>query len=124
MPDVLEPASAWLAAKVMAWRSRTVSYWRGDDAASILAVQGRSDWPVVEASGAQIMLQTRDYLVRADDLETMLGAGARPEAGDRVVEASGEAFEVRAPGGQRPWRWSDEYNKLLRIHTTRVEAGA
>jgi len=122
MPDVLETASAWLASKVMAFRGRTVTYWRGDEAAAITAVVGRSDWPVIQESGAQIMLQTRDYIVQAADLEAARGAGARPEAGDRIVEASGEAFEVRGPGGQRPWRWSDDYETLIRVHTTRVEA--
>jgi hypothetical protein len=29
-------------------------------------------------------------------------------------------YEVNAPGGQPPWRYSDPYRKALRIHTKHI----
>jgi len=61
-------------------------------------------------------------IVRTADLD--LGAGPiLPRAGDQVRETVGLSvfvYEVNAPGGQPPWRYSDPYRRVLRIHTKHI----
>jgi mono/diheme cytochrome c family protein len=66
--------------------------------------------------------ESRDYLVSAEDL-VLGGVVERPKAGDRIRETEGEQlliYEVMAPGGEPPWRWSDRHRRTLRIHTKYV----
>jgi hypothetical protein len=44
-------------------------------------------------------------------------------SGERHGEADGDqvfVYEVLAPGGEPPWRYSDPYRRTLRIHTKHV----
>jgi hypothetical protein len=46
-----------------------------------------------------------------------------PERGDVIRETQATrtfVYEVMAPGKEPPWRWSDVYRKLLRIHTKQI----
>ena len=67
-------------------------------------------------------VESRDFLVRTGDLD--LGAGPiLPRAGDQVRETVGLSvfvYEVNAPGGQPPFRYSDPYRRVLRIHTKHI----
>ena len=67
-------------------------------------------------------VESRDFLVRTADLD--LGAGPiLPRAGDQVRETVGLSvfvYEVNAPGGQPPFRYSDPYRRVLRIHTKHI----
>jgi hypothetical protein len=69
--------------------------------------------------GVRIEWTDRDYLIQAADL--VLGAEQIvPERGDRVLDTTGAVtliYEVMAFGGEPPWRFSDPFGKLLRIHT-------
>ena len=63
--------------------------------------------------------------MRTADLD--LGAGPiLPRAGDQVRETVGGVgesvfvYEVNAPGGQPPFRYSDPYRRVLRIHTKHI----
>ena len=47
----------------------------------------------------------------------------RVVAGDQVRETAGTnvfVYEVNAPGGQPPFRYSDPYRRVLRIHTKHI----
>ena len=63
--------------------------------------------------------ESRDFLVLAADL-VLAGKAELPRAGDRIRETDGGQiflYEVMAPGGEPPWRYSDPYRRALRIHT-------
>jgi hypothetical protein len=64
----------------------------------------------------------RDFLIHAADL-VLAGNPTLPERGDIIRETQGGkvfVYEVMAPGGEPPWRWSDVYRKVLRIHAKQV----
>jgi predicted MarR family transcription regulator len=51
------------------------------------------------------------------------GSPTLPERGDLIRETQGAKtfiYEVMAPGKEPPWRWSDVFRKVLRIHTKQV----
>jgi hypothetical protein len=56
----------------------------------------------------------RDFLIRAD-LLVIAGNRITPERGDTVVD-DGKVYEVMAPAGEPPWRVSDPFGHMLRIH--------
>ena len=119
MTDLLETSSAWLDGQRKQFLSRTVTYARGEASAEVLATVGRTIFDVTDSSGLLQQWQSRDFLIAAEDLA---GFGL-PEGGDRITEAQGEqtfVYEVMAPSGETPWRWSDPYRKTLRIHTKQV----
>jgi hypothetical protein len=72
--------------------------------------------------GVRMEWTDRDFPIKAADL--VLGsAPTLPERGDVIRETQGTKtfiYEVMAPGKEPPWRWSDTYRKLLRIHTKQV----
>ena len=73
--------------------------------------------------GVRMEWTDRDFLISAADL-MLAGTAVLPERGDRISETQGTktlVYEVMAPGGEPPWRWSDPHRKVLRIHTKQVE---
>jgi hypothetical protein len=64
----------------------------------------------------------RDFLIHAADL-ILAGEPTLPERGDLIRETQGGrtfVYEVMAPGKEPPWRWSDVFRKVLRIHTKQI----
>lgn len=119
MPDLLEQGAAWLEEQRHTHMTRTVVYERGADSAELSATIGRSEFEQADEHGVIHRTESRDFLVRAADL-VLAGAAALPKAGDRIREADGErtfVYEVMAPGGEPPFRYSDPYRRTLRIHT-------
>ena len=122
MADLLERGSAWLDVQRHAHMTRTVTYQRGADSVELAATIGTTTFEQVDEYGVVHKLESRDFLVRTQDL-VLAGVAALPQAGDRVREADGEAtlvYEVMAPGVEPPWRYSDPYRRTLRIHTKHV----
>jgi len=122
MPDVLEKGLAWLDDQRHAHMTRMVVYQRGGDAVEIGATIGRTEFEQVDEHGVVQRLQSRDFLVRSADL-VLAGAPTLPKAGDRIREAASDQifiYEVMAPGGEPPYRYSDPHRKTLRIHTKHV----
>lgn len=119
MADLLEQASLWLDDQRRRFMSRTVSYARGEASAEVLATVGRTTFDVADDYGVVQHWESRDYLVLAEDLADF----GLPERGDQIIEVVGGqtlVYEVMAPGGETPWRWSDPYHRTLRIHTKQV----
>ena len=119
MGDLLDRGSAFLDDQRHKHMSRTVVYQRGAEAKEVLATIGRTEFEQADDAGLIHRVESRDFLVRAADLD--LGAGPiLPRAGDQVRETVGAqvfVYEVNAPGGQPPFRYSDPYRRALRIHT-------
>jgi hypothetical protein len=123
--DLLDRGAALLDAQRHQHLSRPVLYRRGTDEKEVRATIGRTEFEQVDDVGGAGLIhrvESRDFLVRASELD--LGAGPiLPRAGDQVRETAGTAvlvYEVNAPGGQPPWRYSDPYRRALRIHTKHI----
>ena len=125
MGDMLDRGAAFLDAQRHQHLTRTVVYRRGTDEKAVQATIGRTEFEQADDSGLIHRVESRDFLVRTADLD--LGAGLiLPRAGDQVRETVGSVgasvfvYEVNAPGGQPPFRYSDPYRRALRIHTKHI----
>ena len=122
MGDLFDRGSAFLDEQRHKHMSRTVVYQRGAEAKEVLATIGRTEFEQADDAGLIHRVESRDFLVRAADLD--LGAGPiLPRAGDQVRETVGAqvfVYEVNAPGGQPPFRYSDPYRRALRIYTKHI----
>jgi len=102
--------------------SRAVVYRRGVEEKEVQATIGRTEFEQADDAGLIHRTESRDFLIRTADLD--LGAGPTlPRAGDQVRETVGTqvfVYEVNAPGGQPPFRYSDPYRRVLRIHTKHI----
>ena len=122
MTDLLERGVAWLDDQRKRHLARTITYLRGADQVEVDATIGRTAFEQADEYGVIHRTESRDYLVSAADL-VLDGVVERPKAGDRVRETADEQlliYEVLAPGGEPPWRWSDRHRRTLRIHTKYV----
>lgn len=122
MGDLLDRGLAFLDDQRHKHMSRTVVYQRGAEAKEVLATVGRTEFEQADDAGLIHRVESRDFLVRAADLD--LGAGPiLPRAGDQVRETVGAqvfVYEVNAPGGQPPFRYSDPCRRVLRVHTKHI----
>jgi hypothetical protein len=122
MADMLEQGAAFLDDERHKHMSRPVVYQRGAESKEVLATIGRTEFEQADEAGLIHRVESRDFLIRTADLD--LGSGLTlPRAGDRVRETAGTqvfVYEVNAPGGQPPFRCSDPYRKVLRIHTKHI----
>ena len=89
-----------------------ITAWIGETRASRLQ----------EDPGIATIWGDRDYFIAVED---MLAAGLNtPQQGDRITEViAGVAvkFELMPPDdGQPPWRFSDQFRTVFRMHTKRV----
>jgi len=119
MPDLLEHGAAWLEDQRTRHMSRMVTYLRGNDSVNVAATIGRTEFEQADEYGVVHRTESRDFLVLAVDL-VLAGKAELPRAGDRIREADGDQiflYEVMAPGGEPPWRYSDPCRRTLRIHT-------
>lgn len=120
MADMLQSGQEWLADQLKQHASRPVVYGRGIEQVSVQATIGRTMLKLDDGyGGVRIEWTDRDFLIQTADL--ILGAAlVTPERGDWIRETVGantSVYEVMAYGGEPPWRFSDPFGKLLRIHT-------
>ena len=122
MADILDQGAAFLDGQRHKHMSRAVVYQRGAESRDVQATIGRTEFEQADDAGLIHRTESRDFLIRAADLD--LGSGpVLPRAGDRVretVEGTVFLYEVNAPGGQPPWRYSDPYRRVLRVHTKHI----
>jgi hypothetical protein len=72
--------------------------------------------------GVRMEWTDRDFLIHAADL-ILGGEPTLPARGDLIRETDSGVtyvYEVMAPGNEPPWRWSDVYRQVLRIHTKQI----
>lgn len=122
MGDLLDRGSAFLDDQRHKHMSRTVVYQRGAEAKEVQATIGKTEFEQADDAGLIHRVESRDFLVRTADMD--LGSGLTlPRAGDQVRETVGAqvfVYEVNAPGGQPPFRYSDPFRRVLRIHTKHI----
>ncbi len=122
MTNLLDQGAAWLADQLKTYASTEVVYQRGANQVAVQATIGKTEFEVDDGAGIIQRVQSRDYLIQAADLQ-LAGLVTLPRAGDRIRESVGEktfVYEVLAPGNEPPYRYSDPFRKLLRIHTKHV----
>lgn len=122
MADLLEQGAAFLDDRRHEHLTRTVTYKRGVDNVDLAATVGRTVFEQADESGFIRKVESRDFIVRRTEL-ILGGVETLPKAGDRVRDPDGsqtQVYEVMAPGGEPPFRFSDPYRKVLRIHTKHV----
>ena len=116
MADRLEVASDWLNTRQRSHASRTVTYRRGEQSAEdIPATLGATKYEADTGMGVVLKVQQRDYLIAMADL----GELGLPEVGD-FIDDEGASWEVRPLENQPHYRFSDPYEKMLRIHVVQV----
>lgn len=113
--DLLRDGLGWLDRQRERFLARTVRYRRGALEAVLLATIGRTVFRLDIGMGVTERIEARDYLIST----TSYPFGV-PLRGDRISEdddGKRHTYEVLAPGGEPPWRWSDPHRRCLRIHT-------
>lgn len=122
MGDLLDRGSAFIDTQRHQHLTRPVTYRRGSDEKQVQATVGKTEFEQADEAGLIHRVESRDFLIRAADLN--LGSGPiQPRAGDQVREQAGShvlVYEVNAPGGRPPWRFSDPYRRVMRVHTKLV----
>jgi len=121
--NLLDHGLTWLAESLKKHAARPVVYRRGRDEVTVQAIIGRTLLKLDDGyGGVRIVWTDRDFLIAAEDL-VLAGRRILPQRGDEIRETSNGrtvVYEVLAPGREPEWRWSDPYQKILRIHTKRI----
>jgi len=123
MANLLQTGSDWLADQLKAHATVEVVYGQGAEQVAVKATIGRTLFELGDQYGIVQKVESRDYLIQATDL-ILSGGAVLPQRGDRIRETQGGktfVYEVMAPGKEPPWRYSDPYRKLLRIHAKHVD---
>jgi hypothetical protein len=124
--DLLEQGAAWLATQRQRHTARPVTYVRDAATVELLATPGRTTFEQVSEFGVVTRIEAHDWLIAAADL-VLDGQCVLPQAGDRIRESANgqvQVYEVLAPGGEPPYRYSEVSRHTLRIHTKRVDTEA
>ena len=112
---LLEAGAAWLADQLQESLSVPVEYiCRGGEGVPVKATIGRTLFRAEDQYGITTRVESRDFLILADDLPVT------PARGD-VIIFDGCRYEVLAPNGEPVWRWSGTENLVRRIHTKNTE---
>lgn len=119
MADMLASGTAWLTDQLKASAGMTVAYVRGGNTATMTATIGRSVFEAANASGVIEQWESRDYIVKTDELPY-----GEPRRGDRIYEQFGtvsNVYEVVTPRGVPLFGYGDAFQTCVRIHTKRVD---
>lgn len=119
MADLFATGAAWLADQLKEHGSQLVTYVRTPHVIEVSAIVGRKDVLVETSAGALERHEQWDFLISAEDL-VIAGNPTLPERGDQVKlprASHVDVFEVMPLAGEDHWRWSDGYERLMRIHT-------
>src|SRR4051812_27377812 len=109
--DMLSEGSAWLQRQQRCFAAQRVRYSRnGMFPVTVPATIGRSEFDVVDEHSVMVRVQTRDYLIAADDFRISgdaLNSISEPMPGDRILEwgvaddgRSCAVYVVMEPPGQ------------------------
>jgi hypothetical protein len=121
--DLLAQGLAWLTKQLQAHAATTVVYRRGGESLSVCATLGRTLLKLDDGlGGTRLEWTDKDFLIPGEAL-ILGGSVALPRRGDLIRQTIGTTtwvYEVLAPGDEPPWRWSDPYQRMLRVHTKHV----
>lgn len=123
MADLIRSGASWLTDQLKAAAGTTVTYIRatGPTGATLThtltATVGRSAFEAQTQSGVVERWESRDYIIKTDDL------GFEPERGDsirEVIDGVTGVYQVSTPRGVPSFHPADAFDTARRIHTTRV----
>lgn len=124
MTHLLLWGQQWLNEQLEKHVSREIVYQRGLESVTVRATIGRTLLKLDDGYGGVLMQWTdRDFLIPASTL-VISGQKILPQRGDLIIETQDAvqfSYEVLAPGREPPWKWSDLYRTLLRIHTKQIQ---
>ncbi len=118
MADAIRTGAAWLADQLKASAGAAVEYKRGNSAATVVAVVGKSVFESQDQSGVSETWESRDYIFKTTDFPH-----GEPARGDRITETLGgiaNVFEVVAPRGVPLFHHGDPFHTTIRVHTKRI----
>lgn len=126
MQDQIAKANRWLAGIQRAHQSVEVRYVTATSSVLMPATITVSQWDIPDAAGNLIRVESRDYLISADDL-AIEGVRVEPAAGDQIIETLADGsdltFEVSQPDASIPiWQWAEPHRNRYQIHTKQVHA--
>lgn len=121
MADLFSGATTLLSDSLKANAGKTATYSRGGMSASLTVTM---QTPVFEddTDFGRITSEIKDFIIQADDL-IIGGLTVQPERGDTItvsINSEDRVYEVVGLQGEPPWRYSDPYNVMIRVHATRV----
>lgn len=120
---MLRKGAEWLNRKLKQHAGETLVYSRGAHSTTITAVAGKTLLQLNDdLGGVRVEWTDRDFLITASDL-VLNGSVTLPQRGDQIREVIGsqtKVYEVTAPGAEPIWRWSDEGQQVLRVHTKEI----
>jgi hypothetical protein len=90
-----------------------VTYTQGSTSLSIYAIPGFTEIDEQSEDGAIRTDKVQDFIFQASDLTVT------PSRGDSVTWGS-RVFEVVQPTGDRCYSYSDQYQRMIRVHTKEV----
>jgi hypothetical protein len=124
--NMLNEGREWLTEQLTANASVVVEYVRGESAIELLlATVGRSIFDEEDARGNLITVETRDYLVKTDNL-IIDAIQSFPMEGDLIIETQADrayTYRVLPVGAEPCYRFVDAGRFMLRIHTKLVSEG-
>jgi len=120
MSDMLQQGTELLAQRLKAYASHAVEYRRGLLTCPLLATPRKRLLKVADGFGNVQMVWT-DVTFQFPAADLILGGDpATPLKGDIVADSSSGTevlYEVLAPSGEPPWRYSDPYQVMIQVHT-------
>lgn len=123
MANKLRTGMDWLNRKLKQHAGETLVYSRGVYSVTITAPVGKTMLSITDGlGGTRIEWTDADLLITATDL-ILNGTQTEPARGDRIthtVDGVSTIYEVRAPQGEPPWRWSDSFGLVMRVHAKKV----
>lgn len=129
MTDILRQGIEWAGGMLLTHAASPITYSRGAQQVAISASIGKTPAVVSGDIGAEVIMGSRDYIVRAADL-VLDSVTVEPEENDRITDGT-ETYEVHSPGhlgtgaidDREPcYRGMGSSSLFLRIHTKRVSA--
>lgn len=122
MSTLLERGLAMAARAMPAAAGGRILYQGDGDQVELAATFGRSAFQVDDGTeSVRIDYSDRDFLVAAADL-VLNGGLAEPKRGQKITDlATGDTYEVAAPGRERPWRYCDPFETMIRIHAKKSQ---
>ena len=111
---LLEQGAKWLEDRRMSGLTVPATYVRrGGLRIDVDATVGRTLFRAEDQYGITVRIESRDFLVSAEQLPD------EPERGDTII-LWGKRYEVLAPNNEPVWRWSGPDNLVRRIHTKEI----
>ena len=113
----LSNAVAAMHSTVLAATGVTGKYKRGNHEVERTFIPGRSTSTDYGEDGAAITARTHDWIETNPCSLKIDNALIKPKLGDRFDTDDGRSFVVVAGDGEKCWRWTDQTQQAIRIHT-------